>query len=158
MFFNAIRVAWNNIGQRLTSDQRGSFSAQTTVRNADVVWLESWHPTPFLDPDRRLDMTFYHAEYWDFRARSRKLQQLYKWQEKGAVVERWVANCASSREPSRQALGRYIEEYWLRELKSQNAIMQSKPGIADQWQPPAQNYSKIVDSDATMDPSASPWT
>jgi hypothetical protein len=91
---------------------------------------------PVPDPERRLNMTFYHAECWDIRARARKLQQLSKWQEESAVVERWVANCASAREPSRLALGRYIREHWLRELKSQNATMQSKPGIADQWQPP----------------------
>jgi hypothetical protein len=159
VFFNAIRIAWNNFGRRLTSDQRGSSSAQTTVRsNADVVWLENWYPTPFLDPKWRFVMTFYHAEFWDIRARARKLQQLYKWQEKGAVVERWVENCASAREPSRLALRKYIREYWLRELERQNAIKPNKPGIADQWQPPAQNYSKKVGSAATKDPSASPWT
>ncbi len=118
MFFNAIRVAWNNFGQRLTSDQRGSSSTQTTVRNTDVVWLESWNPIPFLDPDKRLGMTFYYAECWDIRARARKLQQLYKWQEEGAVVERWAETCASAREPSsRQALGRYIKEFWIRGLE-----------------------------------------
>jgi hypothetical protein len=40
------------------------------------------------------------------------------------------------REPSRQALGRYIREHWLRELERQNAIKQSKPNTAGQWQPP----------------------
>jgi hypothetical protein len=127
VFFNAIRVAWNNFGQRLTRDQRGFSSAQTTVRNADVVWLESWHPTPFLDPERRLDMTFYHAECWDIRARARKLQQLYRWQEEGAVVERWTENCETSKRPSRHALGRYIKEYWIRELERQNAIKPNQP-------------------------------
>jgi hypothetical protein len=123
-----------------------------------VVWLENWFPTPILDPKRRLDMTFFHAECWDIRARARKLQQLLKWEEEGAVVERWVENGAMVREPSRLALGRYIREYWLRELEHQNAIKQSKPGIAGQWQPPAQNCSRRVGSDAMKDPSALPWT
>jgi hypothetical protein len=37
VFFNAIRVAWNNFDQPLVSDNGGSYSAQATVRNADVV-------------------------------------------------------------------------------------------------------------------------
>ena len=111
MFFNAIRVAWNNFGQPLVSDKGGSSSAQPTVRNADVVWLEGWRPIPILDPEMRLELTFYHAECWDIRARARELQQFRRWQEEGAVVERWVENCASAREPSRQALGLYLKEH-----------------------------------------------
>ncbi len=118
------------------SDQRGSSSAQTTVRNADVVWLEGWRPIRFLDPEMRLDMTFYHVECWDIRARARELQQFHRWQEEGAVVERWVENCASVREPSRQALGKYIKEHWNIELERQNSIKPTMPGLADQWQPP----------------------
>jgi hypothetical protein len=94
VFFNAIRVAWNNFGQPLVSDKGGSSSAQPTVRNADVVWLEGWRPYPFLDPEMRMEMTFYHAECWDIRARARELQQFRRWQEEGAVIERWVENCA----------------------------------------------------------------
>jgi hypothetical protein len=77
------------------------------VRNADVVWLENWLPTAFLNPEMRLDMTFFHAKVWDIRARAHKLQQLLKWEEEGAVVERWTENCALFREPTRLALGRY---------------------------------------------------
>jgi hypothetical protein len=63
-------------------------------------------------------MTFFHAECWDIRARARKLQQLFEWEEEeGAVVKRWVENCAMVREPSWQALGRYIREHWLRKLE-----------------------------------------
>ncbi len=95
VFFNAIRMAWNNFSQRMMPDQRGSSSARATVRNADVVWLENWVLTAFLDPERRLDMTFFHAKCWDIRARACKLQQLLKWEEEGAVVERWteIAHC-----------------------------------------------------------------
>jgi hypothetical protein len=37
VFFNAIRMSWNNFSQRTVPDQRGSSSARATVRNADVV-------------------------------------------------------------------------------------------------------------------------
>jgi hypothetical protein len=37
VFFNAIRMAWNNFPQITGTDQRGSSSARTTLRNADVV-------------------------------------------------------------------------------------------------------------------------
>ncbi len=87
MFFNAIRMAWENFSQRMMPDQRGSSSARATVRNADVICLENRLPTAFLNPEMRLDMTFFHAEVWDIRARARKLQQLLKWEEEGAVVE-----------------------------------------------------------------------
>ncbi len=92
--------------------------------------------TAHLDSEMRLDMTFYHAECWDIRARARELQQFRRWQEEGAVVERWVENCASAREPSRQALGKYIKEHWNIELERQNAIKPTIAGLADQWQPP----------------------
>ncbi len=103
-------------------------------------------------------MTFYHAECWDIHARTRKLQQLYKRREEGAVVERWAETCASAREPSRQALGRYIKEYCDTELERQNAVKPNQPGLADQWQPPAQNYLRTIGSVATRDLSASPGT
>ncbi len=54
VFFNAIRMAWNNFSQRMMPDQRGSSSVRPTVRNADVVWLENWSPTAFLNPEMRL--------------------------------------------------------------------------------------------------------
>jgi hypothetical protein len=38
-------------------------------------------------------MIFFHAEVWDIRDRAQKLQQLLKWEEEGAVVERWTENC-----------------------------------------------------------------
>jgi hypothetical protein len=106
----------------------------------------------------RLELTFYHAECWDTRARARELQQFRRWQEEGAVVERWVENCASAREPSRQALGLYLKEHWNIELERQNAIKPTMPGLADQWQPPALHCSRTVGSVATKDPSTSPWT
>ncbi len=68
----------------------------------------NWLPTAFLNPDSRMEMAFIHAEAWDKRARAHKLQQLLKWEEEGAVVERWTENCALFREPSRLALGRYM--------------------------------------------------
>jgi hypothetical protein len=90
------------------------------------------------------------------RSRTRKLQQLLKWEEEGAVVERWTENCTLCREPSRLALGSYIREHWIRELERQNAIKQNKPDIAGKWQPPAQSCSRRVDSDAMKGPSALP--
>jgi hypothetical protein len=118
--------AWND---KLRPGRIGQLG-QTGKNQTQWVWLENWFPTPILDPKRRLDMTFFHAECWDIRARARKLQQHLKWEEKGAVFERWVETCAMVREPSRLALGRYIRKYWLRELERQKAIKQSKPGIA----------------------------
>jgi hypothetical protein len=81
VFFNAIRMAWNNFSLRMIPFQMRHPSARPTVRNADVVWLESWVPTAFLNPESRMEMAFTHAEVWDIRARSRKLQQLLKREE-----------------------------------------------------------------------------
>jgi hypothetical protein len=137
VFFNAIRMAWNNFTQIMDPDFFGTSSAKLTVRNADVVWLENWIPTAFLNPERVLEMTFSIAEVWDIRARAQKLQQFLKWQEEGAIVERWTENCLLYREPSRLALGRYIKEIWHTELERQNGIRQTKPNLANKWQPPS---------------------
>ncbi len=89
VFFNAIRMAWNYFNST-TSDQGGFSSSSTTLRNADVVWLENWVPTVYLGTVAKVEMTFAHAEVQDIRARARTLQQLDKWEDEGAVVERWV--------------------------------------------------------------------
>jgi hypothetical protein len=132
-------------------------SAKPTVRNADVVWLENWMPMAFLNQGSVMEMSFSIAEVWDIRARAHKLQQLLKWQEEGAVVERWTENCTLCREPSRLALGRYIKEMWHNELERQNGIRQRKPDLANRWQPPAKTCFRIVGSIAMTDPSALPW-
>jgi hypothetical protein len=74
VFFNAIRMAWNNFSQRTIPDQGGSSLAGATLRNADVVWLENWFPTAIINPENRLDMPFLLAEVLDIRARARMLQ------------------------------------------------------------------------------------
>ncbi len=102
----------------MVQDQRGTSSAEPTVCNADVVWPENWTPTAFLNPERLLEMTFSIAEVWGIRARAQKLQQLLRWKEEGAVVERWAENCTLCREPSQLSLGRYIiKEMWYNELE-----------------------------------------
>jgi hypothetical protein len=113
----------------------GSSSAKPTVRNADVVWLENWIPMAYLNPENVMEMSFSITEVCDIRARANKLQQLLRWQEEGAVVERWTENCAMCREPSRLALERYIREMWHTELERQNAIRQIKPDLSSKWQP-----------------------
>ncbi len=50
VFFNAIKMAWNNFSQRATYNQGVSSSASAGQRNADVVWLEGWYPTAFCTP------------------------------------------------------------------------------------------------------------
>ncbi len=100
------------LSQRTVPDQRGSSLARVTVCNADVVWLENWFPTTFLSPGNRLEMTFGHAWVLDIRARARTLQHLLNWEDEGAVVERWIENCAKFREPPRLAPGRYLKEHW----------------------------------------------
>ncbi len=78
-------------------------------------------------------MTFVHAEVLNIRARARALQHLLKWEDKGAVVERWIENCAMFKVPSRLALGRYLKKHWYRELERQNALQLSKPAFAGRW-------------------------
>jgi hypothetical protein len=77
VFFNAIRIAWDNFTQMTGGDQSGSSSARTTLRNADVVWLENWVPSVYIGPVPRVEMTFDHAEVLDIRARARTLQHLH---------------------------------------------------------------------------------
>jgi hypothetical protein len=137
VFFNAIRMAWNNYHRVVAPNAMGSSSAEPTVRNADVVWLENWIPVACLNQGNVMELSFSIAEVWDIRARAQKLNQLLKWKEEGAVVERWAENCAMCKEPSRQALGRHlIKEMWHAELERQNAITQSKPHLSNKWQPP----------------------
>ena len=108
----------------------------STVRNADVVWLENWVPITYLDPESRMEMAFTHAEVWDIRARARKLQQLLKWQEEGAVVERWIENCSQSSMLSRLSLGRHLGLMWQRELGRRSNLSEVRPEFASEWQPP----------------------
>ncbi len=105
VFFNAIRMAWNNFSRRATYGQGGTSSASNEQRNADVVWLEGWYPHAHLYPQDRLRMTFLHSEVLDIRARARQLSKLLNWEEKGAVVDHWIENCSMHKEPSRLALG-----------------------------------------------------
>jgi hypothetical protein len=58
------------------------------VRNADVVWLENWTPVACLNQENVMELSFSIAEVWDIRARAQKLNQLLRWKEEGAVVER----------------------------------------------------------------------
>ncbi len=112
VFFNAISMAWNNFTQMTGGDQSGSPSARTTLRNVDVVWLENWIPSLYIGPVPRVEMTFDHAEVLDIRARARTLQHLIRWEDEGAVVERWIENSLSAKngkKPSRLALGRYLK-------------------------------------------------
>ncbi len=110
MFFNAIRMAWNNLHLVVAPNAMGSSSAEPTVRNADAVWLENWIPVACLNQENVMELFFSIAEVWDIRARAQKLNQLFRWKEEDAVVERWTENCAMCREPSRQALGRHLKE------------------------------------------------
>jgi hypothetical protein len=114
----------------------GGSSASNEHRNADVVWLEGWHPNAHLYPDDRLRMTFLHAEALDIRARAQQLGKLLSWEEEGAVVERWIENCSMLKKPSRLALGRYIKRFWQWELERQRALKQSKPAFVYKWQLP----------------------
>ncbi len=68
----------------------GSSSSGTTLRSADVVWLENWAPTVYLGTVAKVERTLAHAELLDIRARVRTLQHLVKLEDEGAVVERWV--------------------------------------------------------------------
>ncbi len=79
MFFNAIRMAWNNYLERGSHGQDGTSSASSEQRNADVVWLEGWAPQAHLDPQDRMNMTFLHSEVLDIRARARQLSKLLTW-------------------------------------------------------------------------------
>jgi hypothetical protein len=136
VFFNAIRMAWNNYSLRMTPLHAEHPSMTSAVRNADVVWLENWVPITYLDPESRMEMAFTHAEVWDIRARARKLQQLLEWQEEGAVVERWIENCSQSSTPSRMSLGRHLGIMWQRELKRRTHLSEIRPEFASEWQPP----------------------
>jgi hypothetical protein len=103
----------------------GASSTSNEQRNADVVWLEDWHPHAHIHPDDRLRMTFLHAEVLDIRARAQQLGKLLNWEEEGVVVKRWIKNYSMLKEPSRLALGRYIKMIWQRELKRQRAFVSS---------------------------------
>ncbi len=70
VFFNAIRIAWNNFRQTTGDNQSGTSSASATLRNADVVWLKNWVPSVFIGPVPRAEMSFDHAEVLDNRARA----------------------------------------------------------------------------------------
>ncbi len=76
MFFNAIRMAWNNFRRTAFYDRVGTSSTSKEQRNADVVWLEGWHPHAHIHPDDRLRMIFLHAEVLDIRARAQQLGKL----------------------------------------------------------------------------------
>ncbi len=128
VFSNAIRMAWNNFYLVVAPNAMGSFSAKPTVRNADVVWLENWIAAACLNQENVMELSFSIAEVWDIRARAQKLQQLLKWQEEGAVVERWTENSALCREPSRT---RHLREMWHAELERQNVIRQRKPDLSN---------------------------
>jgi hypothetical protein len=136
VFFNAIRMAWNNFSRRGYYGQGGTSSASSEQRNADVVWLEGWYPQAHLYPQDRMRMTFLHSEVSDIHARARQLNKLLNWEEEGTVVDHWIENCSMQKELSRLALGRYLKRIWQRELERQKAIKQSKPAFAYEWQPP----------------------
>jgi hypothetical protein len=76
----------------------------------------------------------------DNRARAQQLSQLVKWEDEGAIVERWIENCLNTRdgsEPSRRALGNFLKESWSEELKRQNGAKPNMaPFTASKWQPP----------------------
>jgi hypothetical protein len=78
VFFNAIRMAWNNFQQTAGDSQSGKSSTSATLRNADVVWLENWVPSVFISPVPKVEMSFDHAEVLDNRARAQQLSQLVK--------------------------------------------------------------------------------
>jgi hypothetical protein len=136
VFFNAIRMAWNNFRRTAFYDRGGTSSASNEQRNADVVWLEGWHPHAHIHPDDGLRMTFLHAEVLDIRARAQQLGKLLSWEEESAVVERWIENCSMLKDPSRLALGRYIKTIRQRELERQRALKHSKPTLVYKWQSP----------------------
>jgi hypothetical protein len=140
VFFNAIRMAWNNFEQTAGDNRSGTSSASATLRNADVVWLKNWVPSVFIGPVPRVEMSFEHAEVLDNRARAQQLSQLIKWEDEGAIVERWIENCLNAREgnePSRRAFGKFLKESWSEEFKRQNGAKQNMaPFTASKWQPP----------------------
>ncbi len=108
VFFNVIRMAWNNFQQTAGDSQSGTSSTSATLRNADVVWLENWVPSVFISPVPKVEMSFDHAEVLDNRASAQQLSQLVKWEDEGAIVERWIENCLNAREgsePSRRDWG-----------------------------------------------------
>ncbi len=78
VFFNAIRMARNNYRMVVAPNAMGSSSAEPTVRNADVVWLENWTPLACLNQGNVMKLSFSIAEVWDIRARAQKLNQLLK--------------------------------------------------------------------------------
>ncbi len=61
VFFNAIRMAWNNFEQTAGDNQSRASSASATLRNADVVWLENWVPNVFIRPFLKVEMSYDHA-------------------------------------------------------------------------------------------------
>jgi hypothetical protein len=141
VFFITIRMAWNNFEQTAGDNQSGTSSASATLRNAEVVWLENWIPSVFIGPVPRVEISFDHAEVvLDNRARAQQLSQLIKWEDEGAIVERWIENCLKARdgsEPSRRALGKFLKESWSEELKRQNGVKQNMAQFtASKWQPP----------------------
>ncbi len=88
MFFNAIRMAWNDFSRRGSYGQGGTSSASSEQRNADMVWLEGWYPQAHLYHHLdRMRMTFLHSEVLDIRARARQLNKLLNWEEEDTVVD-----------------------------------------------------------------------
>ncbi len=75
---NAIHMAWNNFYLVVAPNAMGSSSAEPTVRNDDVVWLENWIPAACLNQKNVMELSFSIAEVWDIRARAQKLQQLLR--------------------------------------------------------------------------------
>ncbi len=78
-------------------------------------------------------MTFAHAKVLDIRARAHTLQHLLRWEEEGAVVERWVENCLNTKggkDLSLLAVGRYLKRHWSQELERQEALKPSKPSFS----------------------------
>ncbi len=136
VFFNAIRMAWNNFSQRGSYGQGGTSSASSEQRNADVVWLEGWYPQAHLYPQERMKMTFLHSEVLDIRARAPQLNKLLTWEEEGTVVDHWIESCSMQKKPSRLAVSRYLKRIWQRELERQKALKQNQPAFAYKWQPP----------------------
>jgi hypothetical protein len=157
VFFNAIRMAWNNYHLVVEPNAMGSSSAEPTVRNADVVWLENWTPVARLNQGNVMELSFSIAEVWNIRARAQKLNQLLKWKEEGAVVERWAENCAMCREPSRQALGRdTLRRCGTQSWNARMPLRRVSPISLTNGSP---QYGLIpIGSIAMTDPSVSPWT
>jgi hypothetical protein len=62
VFFNAIRMASNNFHLVVAPNAMGSSSAEPTVRNADVVWLENCFPVACLNQENVMELSFSIAE------------------------------------------------------------------------------------------------